>query len=90
MRLSSAEGVSKLEILRFSGVTLPLPKGYEANTERSDESSFTRTGRGARFDTVWARKGHSQSVGERRLTESDKDQYRTKVQLPSTDVTTNI
>jgi len=37
-----------------------------------------------------ARKGHSQSVGECRLTESDKDQYRTKVQLPSTDVTTNI
>ena len=51
-----AEGVSKLEILRFSGVTLPLPKGYEANTARFDESTFSPAGRGARFDTVWARR----------------------------------
>jgi hypothetical protein len=45
-----AQGMSKLEIPRFSGVTLPLPKGCEANTERSDESSFPLSGRGARFD----------------------------------------
>jgi hypothetical protein len=51
----ATEGVSKLEFLRFSGVTLPLPKGYEANTARSDESTFSLAGRGARFDTVWAR-----------------------------------
>ena len=49
-----AQGVSKLEILGFSGVTSPFPKGYEANTERSDESTFSLTGRGGRFDTVWA------------------------------------
>lgn len=46
--------VSKLEIPRFSGVTLPLPQRYQANTERSDEPSFQLTGRSARFDTVWA------------------------------------
>ena len=50
-----AQSVSKVEIPRFSGVTLPLPKGYEANIERSDESGFPLTGRGARFDTVWAK-----------------------------------
>lgn len=53
------EGVSKLEILRFSGVTSPLPEGYEANTARSDESTFSLAGRGARFDTVWTRCGHT-------------------------------
>ena len=51
------KGVSKLEILGFSGVTSPFPKGYEANTERSDESTFSLTGRGGRFDTVWAKTG---------------------------------
>ena len=56
-RLLAAQGVSKLEILGFSGVTSPFPKGYEANTERSDESTFSLTGRGGRFDTVWAKTG---------------------------------
>ena len=55
---SPAQSVSKLEIPRFSSVTLPLPNGNQANTERSDESSFRITGRGARFDTLWARSGH--------------------------------
>src|ERR1700738_4008958 len=56
-RLLAAQGVSELEILGFSGVTSPFPKGYEANTERSDESTLSLTGRGARFDTVWAKPG---------------------------------
>jgi hypothetical protein len=52
-RQHAAQSVSKLQIPRFSTVTLPLPEGYQANTERSDESSFPITGRGARFDTLW-------------------------------------
>src|ERR1700730_9043184 len=64
-RLLAAQGVSKLEILGFSGVTSPFPKGYEANTERSDESTFSLTGRGGRFDTVWDKSRHSGRQRER-------------------------
>jgi hypothetical protein len=52
-----AEGVSKLKIHRFWGVTLPLPECDEADTERSGGSTSQLNGSGARFDTVWAEPG---------------------------------
>lgn len=53
-----AEGVSKLEITRFSGVALPFPRCREADTERSGGATFAVDVEVARFYTVSAGNGH--------------------------------
>lgn len=49
-RLLLDEGVSKLEMARFSGGALPFPKGRDADAARSDESIFAPEVEAARFD----------------------------------------
>lgn len=52
-RLSMAQRVSKLKIIRLLGVSLPLPSCREADIERSDKAFFALSQSGVRFDTVW-------------------------------------
>jgi hypothetical protein len=49
-----AEAVSKFESTRVSGVALPFPKCREADTARSDGSTFTLDAEVVRFDTASA------------------------------------
>jgi len=61
-----AEAVSKLEITRFSGVALPLPKCREADTEHSGGSTFAPDVDVTRFDTTSAMKQPSFDASLRR------------------------